>query len=143
MDLAIRPFTRTRVVMIVMVVVLAGALYWLFSGRAGIAFGTHYKPVYAASDHADPRILHVGFVYPKDGLCPGSFRVDVTETKTELRLGDVIEPKPLLGDGGCAGVGHEPGAIAWISVKLDHPINGRRFIRAADGAELGRGGGPM
>lgn len=81
----------------------------------------------------DPLVILIGVTWTKDGYCPGQFRVEGTETTTEVRVGYVTSREHSRG--ACAGVG-TVNSTAWADLHLTSPLGDRAVIRDSDGARL-------
>jgi hypothetical protein len=81
----------------------------------------------------DPLIAMVGVTWTKEGYCSGQFRVQATESLTEVRIGAVTSREYRYGT--CAGLGTVDN-IAWAELRLTSPPGQRVFVRASDGVRL-------
>src|SRR5690349_15261237 len=89
--------------------------------------------VVPASGQEDPHDVGVGFRWPERGFCLGEFRVNIAETATEVRVGQVV--RHVSAAGTCAGVGTN-GRSAIAHETLKSPIGSRLVVRASDGLPL-------
>ena len=76
----------------------------------------------------------VEFLWPHDGFCSGQFTVNVTETLTEVRVGEILSQEPNRGQA-CGGIG-TGGTFAVTTVRLATPLGGRVVVRAGDSQPL-------
>ncbi len=89
----------------------------------------------AAGDGGDDaRMLTVKFPWPHDGFCSGQLTVSVTETLTEVRVGQILSQEPNRGQA-CGGIG-TGGTFAVTTVRLATPLGGRVVVRAGDSQPL-------
>jgi hypothetical protein len=89
--------------------------------------------VVPASGQEDPHDVGVGFRWPERGFCLGEFRVNIAETATEVRVGQVV--RHVSAAGNCAGVGTN-GRSAIVHETLKSAIGSRLVVRASDGLPL-------
>lgn len=97
------------------------------------ATGIEPESVGLLGQGGDPRVVVIGFPWDEEGFCTGTFRVDVSETATEVRVGTVRAERWHIG--ACAGLGTVDGHAA-VEARLAAPLGDRRAIRASDGAQL-------
>lgn len=97
---------------------------------------TRWMPVAVAAGDGgdDARMMTVEFPWPHDGYCSGQFTVNVTETPTEVRVGQVVSQEPNRGQA-CGGIGTN-GTFAVTFVRLAIPLGGRAVVRAGDSQPL-------
>jgi hypothetical protein len=104
------------------------------SGQLGV-IETRVRPV-AFVQAGVPTQLSVAVEWSEDGYCIGQFSVEVLESRSDVRISDVVSraERNYWSDTACAGVGAVDG-LAWVEVQLIEPLGGRRVVDD-DGVEL-------
>ena len=91
------------------------------------------QAVHLLGASGDPFIAMVGVRWTKEGYCSGQFRVQATESLTEVRIGVVTSREYRYG--ACADLGTVDN-MAWAPLRLTSPLGQRVFVRASDGVRL-------